>query len=119
MFVVLALAHYNPTKYPQYTVCSEDAEITFESSDRIRFKIHRDNLKACSGGFSPPGNATFDEVVQLPESSEILELLFQFIYPQRYPDLGSIEFDVLGKLTEAAEKYQVYSAMNLCRVHMM
>jgi hypothetical protein len=58
-------------------------------------------------------------VVPLPESSEILDLLFQFIYPQPYPDLGSMVFDVLEKLTEAAEKYQVYSAMNLCRVYMM
>ncbi|KAG6917479.1 hypothetical protein DXG01_002342 [Tephrocybe rancida] len=104
---------------PFLLVNAPDAEITFQSSDNILFRIHKLNLTACSEGFSPPENSTFDEIVPLSESSATLELLFQFIYPRPLPELGKVGFEVLALLAEAAEKYRVFAAMNLCAIHLI
>ena len=58
------------------------------------------------------------ETVQLPESSATLDLLFQFCYPERHPDLEGVEFDILADLAEATEKYKLYSAINVCKIRM-
>ena len=47
-----------------------------------------------------------------------LELLFQFCYPNHRPDVEELEFDDLALLAEAAEKYQVIPAMNICKIIM-
>lgn len=73
------------------------------------------------GGFPPVGltcSPDPDELIHLPESSTTLELLFQFIYPQRHPLLEGIGHDVLNALAEAAEKYEVYGAMGICHLRM-
>lgn len=72
-----------------------------------------------SEGFSPPTDtATSNEIVQLSERAQILDLLFQYAYPQRPPDLTLIPFDVFADLAEAAEKYQMFGAMEFCRMLM-
>lgn len=48
----------------------------------------------------------------------MLDLLFQFVYPKRHPDLKEVEFTLLAQLAEAAEKYEVYAAMQICKVRM-
>ena len=106
-----------PDRFP--LVRSTDAEITYKSADGVLFRIHKINLEAFTEGLSPPEGSTFEEVVELTENSAILELLFQFIYPTSGPDLSSIDFNVLESLAEAAEKYQVYTAMSICKIHMM
>ncbi|KAG6875708.1 hypothetical protein C0992_002788, partial [Termitomyces sp. T32_za158] len=52
--------------------------------------------------------------------TETLELLFAFVYPWQHPTLRSSEtpFALLSKLAEAAEKYQVFAAVNICNVRM-
>jgi len=100
-------------------VCSTDAEITYKSADGVLFRIHRLNLEACTEGLSPPEGSIFEEIVELTEDAPILELLFQFIYPTPGPDLTSIDFNILESLAEAAEKYQVYTAMSICKIYMM
>jgi hypothetical protein len=99
-------------------VNSQDADVIFQSCDGILFGIHRPNLQTNTEGFPPPEIATGDEVVPLSESAATLELLFQFIYPRRHPGLDEIVFADLAALAEAAEKYQVFSAMNICRIRM-
>ena len=47
-----------------------------------------------------------------------LELLFRFCYPDYRPDMEALEFGALALLAEAAEKYQVFSAMGICRICM-
>jgi len=59
-----------------------------------------------------------DEIVDLSEPSSLLDILFQYIYPQRQPDLQKIEFGTLAELAESAEKYQLYSAMGVCKIFM-
>ncbi|KAF8986311.1 hypothetical protein BDQ17DRAFT_1289695 [Cyathus striatus] len=97
-----------------------DADVVFRSSDNVLFSIHRKNLETHTGAF-PPAEFTADEkeVVTLQESSETLDLLFQFIYPQRHPSLSDSAFEVLDHLAEAAEKYEVFSAMNICHIRML
>jgi hypothetical protein len=40
------------------------------------------------------------------------------MYPQRAPDLKTIKFKVMAGVAKAAEKYQVYAAMELCKHYM-
>ncbi|KAJ7118941.1 hypothetical protein C8R44DRAFT_186326 [Mycena epipterygia] len=99
-----------------------DADIAFRSSDQIIFRVHIKNLETHSDGFPPaalcaPGS-NLNEVVDLSEPAATLDLLFQYMYPQRQPDLSAIEFPLLADLSEAAEKYEVYSAMDICRIFM-
>lgn len=58
------------------------------------------------------------ETMVLDEPSDVLEILFQFIYPRRHPSLEDIDFETLAAVAEAVEKYQVFSAMNLCAVRL-
>jgi len=43
----------------------------------------------------------------------VLDLLLQYMHRQRQPDLGDVDFQTLAELAEAAEKYEVYSAMTV------
>ncbi|KAJ7720656.1 hypothetical protein DFH07DRAFT_304722 [Mycena maculata] len=97
---------------------SPEADVIFQSCDGVLFGIHRANLQTNTEGFPPAEISTSGEIVPLAESSSTLELLFQYIYPRRHPALDEIAFPDLAALAEAAEKYQVFSAMNICRIRM-
>ena len=71
-----------------------------------------------SEGFSAPLIQASDEIVQLTETADILELLFQFCYPKQPPSLQSLNFETLSRLAEAVEKYQIYNTLEICRVFM-
>lgn len=104
-----------------HVVHADDADITFASSDHILLRVHSVNLSCNSEGFAPPigtSAPSTQEVVQLTETCRVLELLFQFMYPQRSPDLSVIEFDLFLEVAEEAEKYQVFSAMQICAMEM-
>lgn len=58
------------------------------------------------------------ELIPLSETTHTLDLLFQHVYPRSYPCLDGVGYEELAKLAEAAEKYQVYAAMEVCRIHM-
>ncbi|KAF7976518.1 hypothetical protein HWV62_6335 [Athelia sp. TMB] len=99
--------------------CADDADVTFRSCDQILFKVHRINLALVSEGFAPPpGINSEHKVVPLSENGGTLDLLFQYIYPQRQPDLSELDFKQLAELAEAAEKYQVFAAMTVCNIYM-
>lgn len=74
-------------------------------------------METASEGFIPPAvtSSSKEEIVKLTESGETLELLFQYMYPQRRPEIKKIGFKQLEALAEAAEKYQVFSAMDVCQ----
>lgn len=98
-----------------------DGDVTFKSCDNIIFKVHRKNLDTHSEGFGPPEKVTADPkggVVSLPETAQVLELLFRYMYPMRQPDLKQAAFETLASLSEAVEKYQVFSAMEICKLYM-
>lgn len=68
--------------------------------------------------FADAGGSTVgtvdDEVVYLTETSSVLELMFQYMYLQPQPDLREVEWTVMKELAEAAEKYEIYSAIGVC-----
>ncbi|KAJ7775353.1 hypothetical protein B0H16DRAFT_1756623 [Mycena metata] len=95
-----------------------DADITFKSPDGVLFHIHRRNLEVSAEGFPPGEISTNGSIVELAKMSATLELLFHFMYPQRQPTLETTPFEVLNQLAEAAEKYQVFHAMNIWYIRM-
>jgi hypothetical protein len=96
----------------------DSSDITFQSTDRVLFHLHTKYLKICTKGFSLqcPGGAP--EVIPLTDAASTLEVLFQFCYPGRHPELESMKFNKLMLLAAAAKKYQVFSAMDICSVRM-
>ncbi|KAF8990730.1 hypothetical protein BDQ17DRAFT_1547124 [Cyathus striatus] len=88
-----------------------DADVSFKSSDGVLFALHRTNLATHAGGFPPPNTNVVSDIIDIPEHSETLELLLQFIYPPDVPELAGVP------LAYAAEKYVVYIAIPWCRMH--
>lgn len=100
------------------TVRAADSDLTFLSNDNVLFKVYRRNLMLSEGFAAPDMVSGEEEVVQLVETAAVLELLFQYLYPQRQPNLRLVEFEVLNGLAEAVEKYQVYPALDHCKTFM-
>jgi BTB/POZ domain len=104
-------------------VCATDADIVLRSSDNVLFKVHRKNLELHSDIFADGGivsgpETTSTEVVQLSETSTVLDLLLQFMYRQPQPNLGEVDFETLDGVAEAAEKYKVHAAITVCSFYM-
>ncbi|RDB20282.1 hypothetical protein Hypma_012716 [Hypsizygus marmoreus] len=96
-----------------------NSDIVFRSDDNVLFGIHKIQLQANTSGFATTELHSKNEIVSLPETSAVLEQLFKFIYPKRRPKLNAdLDFVVIDALAEAAEKYEVYSAMEACEVRM-
>ncbi|KZT05306.1 uncharacterized protein LAESUDRAFT_238562 [Laetiporus sulphureus 93-53] len=97
-----------------------DADLTILSSDGVLFKVHRRNLEMHSECFpgEDPVISDSPEVVALTEKASILELLFQYMYRQPQPDLTELDFYEFALLAEAAEKYGVYPALEVCKLQM-
>ncbi|KAF5351421.1 hypothetical protein D9758_013502 [Tetrapyrgos nigripes] len=90
---------------------SSGGDVIFRSSDGVLFHIQQKYLENMTEGFPLAEHTTptqKDEIVSLPEKSSVLELLFQFTYPQMPPDLDDLEFPALMELAAAAEKYFVH-----------
>ena len=91
----------------------------FRSIDHVLFNIHRVNLRVnTTGPFAEDFPSPKGDVADLTEDAKTLELLFRFIYSERHPTLADLPFDELLSLAEAAEKYGVAPAMNLCYVRL-
>ncbi|KAJ3781989.1 hypothetical protein GGU10DRAFT_364970 [Lentinula aff. detonsa] len=101
---------------------SAEADMTLQSSDHVLFKVHRLNLEMYSQVFADAGGSTVgtveNEIVSLSETSEVLELMLQFVYLQPQPDLRTVEWEVMKELAEAVEKYEIYSAIGVCSQRM-
>ncbi|KAF9474458.1 hypothetical protein BDN70DRAFT_866216 [Pholiota conissans] len=128
--------HYVPTTTPETyrlsdTFRSTEDAVTFISSNNVGFKIRRMSLNIyTSVGFAQPSNSedlsvsAESEPVHLLEHSDILEILFQFIEPPsesrnfRQPNVVGLESTVFFGVAEAAEKYVVYGAINVCVTRM-
>ncbi|KDR80797.1 hypothetical protein GALMADRAFT_1107674 [Galerina marginata CBS 339.88] len=97
---------------------SSTSDIKIRSSDGIEFDLHRTLLEAYTGAFPGPELDTGGEVLQLTETGNVLKILFEFVYPQRHPDLEDKDFDLIAAVAEAVGKYEVYSAINTCNTRM-
>ena len=104
---------------PPFTLVRDAAaDLIIRSSDGVLFHIYRTHLQSTTGGFPPSEIPTLDEIVELPEPASVLEILIQFVHPARQPSVVSLELNSFFALAEAAEKYEVYGAMNTCRTRM-
>ncbi|KAF5358731.1 hypothetical protein D9757_012250 [Collybiopsis confluens] len=114
-----------PKTSPRFN--AQDAEITVVSSDNILFRLHRMNVRVTAGSLlsrsRPSGGAGFgvgmgagEEVdyVVVSEPADVLEILFEFLYPNYETNLEKLDFDTLLGVAEAAEKYGVFYAMSHC-----
>ncbi|KAG6916791.1 hypothetical protein DXG01_005314 [Tephrocybe rancida] len=95
-----------------------DADVVFKSSDNILLYIHRKNLESHAAAFPPSEFDTRGEIVFLTEDASTLENLFQYVYPERHPDIELMPFESLYKLAEAAEKYEIFSLMCICKARL-
>ncbi|TFK64136.1 hypothetical protein BDN72DRAFT_846886 [Pluteus cervinus] len=119
--MIVAKEDADETIFVSKKFCQPDADITIVSGDDVRYDLHKKNLAISTGGFPPlefSRTSEVNEQANLPERAYILDLLFQFVYPQRYPDIKSLKIDVLSELADAAEKYEVYGAISMCNVIM-
>ncbi|KAF8875337.1 hypothetical protein CPB84DRAFT_1966756 [Gymnopilus junonius] len=97
---------------------ASDSDITIQSSDNVLFKLHIKYLVATSGIFLGSEIETRGEVVHLEEQANVLEIVFQFIYPRVHPVLEGMEFELIKAIAEAVEKYQIFSAMFVCQTRL-
>jgi len=100
---------------------SESIDVTFKSSDKIYFFLHRRNLETHADAFPGPDiPVNQEEVINLTESHDILGIVFDFMYPRRQADIEKMEFETVIQIqvAEAVEKYQVYSAMKVCEMRL-
>ncbi|KAF9074422.1 hypothetical protein BDP27DRAFT_1359520 [Rhodocollybia butyracea] len=94
-------------------------DVIIHSADDVEFHLFKKHLEYGAGGFPPAETcANSDEIIQLPESSETLEIFFQFIYPQRSPSLKGLEFEKFMLLAETAEKYEAFALINACQLQL-
>lgn len=90
-----------------------DVTVEFRSLDGKRLRTSTNHVYAKAPGLIPNGWGA-PEVIYLLESSDILNTLFKFINPGRYPNLLNVSFARLAGVTKAAEKYLVVGALNIC-----
>lgn len=106
--------------------CHLTVDIILQTSDGKAISTHKANLGQFSNGFppyTPPGapDALMDEGqglverVTLEETADVLRLLLQFMHHTHLPELEDQPFTLVASMAEAAEKYQVYSAVALCK----
>jgi hypothetical protein len=100
--------------------CPLQADLVLVSSDGHRFGAHTKNLGEFTGSFPlhlPPANG---EEVQMPDVDfKALPLFLRYVHHHRQPDLSNVPFTTLRQLAEAVEKYDVYSATEICKVQML
>ncbi|KAF9052049.1 hypothetical protein BJ165DRAFT_929933 [Panaeolus papilionaceus] len=102
--------------------CNLPVDIILVSSDGTAISTHKANLGQFSNGFPPhAGSGGPDlpmeigqgliEEVKLEEKGEVLRLLLRFMHHAHLPDLDVFPFKLVAQFAEAAEKYEVFSAV--------
>ncbi|KIY64281.1 hypothetical protein CYLTODRAFT_493244 [Cylindrobasidium torrendii FP15055 ss-10] len=94
-----------------------DADITIISSDNVTFKIHSVNLSTHSNAFPTFGFSTdASQPARFEEHSDILKVLFAWIYPDDPPDPQTLPYTTLLDLAHAAHKYRIGSLILVCDI---
>lgn len=89
----------------------------FKSCDQDYFSLNRKDVEAHTGALIPESWST-NSTVDLPETSTVLTVLFQFVGARKHPKLLNEKFEFLAEIAKAAEKYKIFSAMNTCSERM-
>ncbi|KAJ7575703.1 hypothetical protein C8J56DRAFT_801081 [Mycena floridula] len=98
--------------------CSQNIDLLLKSADGKLIGAHRKNMERFSDGFpvSDDVTASLDDIVELGETSAVLELLLHFLHPNRLPRCDKLDLTALIDFGHAAEKYFVYSAMGVVKL---
>jgi hypothetical protein len=121
--VVSICVNYGGQRYPAESIpiavseCNLGIDVILLSSDGVQFGSHTKNISTFAGAF-PACDTEDSSVISLTESSDVVSLLLQYMHQQRQPDSSKFEFDILSRLADAVEKYKVFSAMEVCNIHM-
>ncbi|KAH8801935.1 hypothetical protein DL96DRAFT_1774434 [Flagelloscypha sp. PMI_526] len=107
---------------PHSTFNSLDADLSIVSRDNILFKIHWNNLRVCSAAF-PQGQepwADGNDPAHWDEPSDVLEVLFSYIYPDRnFPHLLNFDLTRVLAIGSAAHKWMMPAAIVVCQMRVM
>ncbi|KAK7019788.1 hypothetical protein VNI00_017929 [Paramarasmius palmivorus] len=103
-------------KCAAYKTCTIPVNIILESSDGVHLGAHMINLENFNNAFPIAGSVThqFNEPVALSESAAILRLILKFSH-NKDCSISSLDLATVIALTDAAEKYGNYPALNACR----
>lgn len=100
--------------------CRIRVDLVLRSSDQVFVGAHKANLDQYSGRFPSVGVVSTNyEVVAPPEDGATLKHLMQYMHRQHYPEIQGVPPDELFNLAEAAEKYEVHSAVAVCRTFIL
>lgn len=101
-------------------VNAQDGDVVVQSSDNILFRLHRKNIEAYAGAFPLQATSTIKDLptIMVPEPASVLQMVFEYLRPQRYPNLDSMWGMRLSAFANAIEKYEVFAAMQLCVARM-
>ena len=106
--------------YKVITGCPLQTDLVLVSSDGHRLGTHMKSLGEFTGSFPLHITPTNGEEVQIPDlDSKALSLFLRYVHHHRQPDLSHVPFTTLRALAEAVEKYDVYSATEICKVQML
>ena len=91
-----------------------------QSSDSVRFKVHRKIIDRHSAGANSISDGISGDSVKLAESAKVLDLLLSIVYrlDGAKSNLRSAGFDMLKAVAEAAEKYFFDIASGICEMYM-
>ncbi|KAF9477402.1 hypothetical protein BDN70DRAFT_896556 [Pholiota conissans] len=101
----------------------DDADVTFVSSDNVIFKIHSLHLNPSTSiglARSPQDTISSSEDIDMEESSDVLEIIFQFIEPPppsrnyKHPSIQALNPDLFFRVAETAENFVIYGATRIC-----
>ena len=90
------------------------------ASDGQRVATHTRNLAEFTGSFPTDIRpAEGENEVPMPDlDGETLRIFLQYVHHYRQPNISSLLPEKLARLAEAVEKYEVYSATEVCRLQM-
>lgn len=101
--------------------CPLHVDVVVRAADGVGFGAHTANLLKYSDAFpgvEAPAAHGRGAVIRLSESADVVDLLLRFMHGGRQPALSALAVDTLAALAAAVERYQVYSAVELCKAHM-
>ncbi|PPR05464.1 hypothetical protein CVT24_008233 [Panaeolus cyanescens] len=101
--------------------CTIPVDLIIVSKDKKHISAHTSNLGQFSNGFPAPhalselarGAVSGPEQARLEETADVLRLLLRFMHHTHLPDLDVLPFATVAGMAEAAEKYEVFSAIAL------
>ncbi|KAF8867683.1 hypothetical protein BD779DRAFT_1605975 [Infundibulicybe gibba] len=95
---------------------TQDEEVMIISSDGEAYTVNRGRIEVMCGNMQLPAPHKIQNTIKLPETSQVLEILLQFLYHRPNASLPhNLEMPLALEVAEAAEKYQVFLLVSECQ----